>query len=116
MSESAYDRILGELRETRDVLDAHLRPAAQRLLQAEIEDLVNAAREWQARLRLSSTEIDRCLKDCERHWAEMERACDELEAINDQLLGFGREAVFKREEFLSTTNLVGAIIHRLNKK
>lgn len=116
MSESAFDRILGEIRETRGVVDAHLRPAVESLVQAEIEQLVGSAREWQARLRLSSAEIDHNLSQCRRHWADIEHACNELAAINDRLLSFGREPVFNKAELFPANNLVATIIDRIGHK
>lgn len=116
MSELAYERILAELRETRGVLDAQLRPTAQQIVQVEIDQLVNSARACQARLMRSSAEIDRCLDACQRHWTDMEHASDELAAINEQLLGFGQETAFRREEFLPSTRLVSSFLSRINKE
>lgn len=114
MSEScAYDRILDELRETRIILDAQVRPAAQQIIDAEVDQLLSAAREWQARLLTGFNALDRNITECQRHWSEMEHACDELAAINEQLLGFGRESCLKREEFLPSNGLVGIVLDRL---
>lgn len=117
MSEfSAYDRLLVELRETRGVLGGQLRPAAQQIVQVEIAHLVNSAREWRSRLLHSFAEIDHRLDDCRRHWLDIERAREELAAIDDQLSGLGQEPTFKPEEFMPSTDFVTAVISRLNDK
>lgn len=112
----AYDRILAELRETRGVLDEHLRPSAKQVVHAEIAQLVDSAREWHARLRHSSAEIDHSLDACRRHWSDIERAREELAAINAQLLELGQEAAFNLDEFVPLTNFATALISRLSKK
>jgi hypothetical protein len=114
-SVESYERILQELRDMRVQLEERVRPAAQQVVEVEVERLMGLFEQRKIRLRDCLAQIDRDLLDCRNHLAEYDEIRAELAAANERLVSLGAQPL-SLPEFPSPGSLVEIIVQRLQTR
>src|SRR4029077_4334941 len=110
--EQTYERLLRALHDMQAQIEERVRPAAEQVVQAEIERLQGLSTQQKAILNDCLALIDQTILDCRIQMEEYRQTRSALSLLNQRLAELGAEPVAVPDHF-PTENLGDLILARL---